>query len=64
MATWATLCGFVGIAAAVCSIAAIAGLADQKSARTGNVLGIAGVTYGLAATTADMSLAGAAPAAF
>lgn len=56
--------GSVGIAAAVCSIAAIAGLADQKSARTGNVLGIAGVTYGLAATAADMSIAGAAPAAF
>jgi len=56
--------GSVGIAAAVCAISAIAGLADQKSARTGNVLGIAGVTYGLAATAADMSLAGAAPAAF
>ena len=43
---------------------AVAGLADQKSARTGNVLGIAGVTFGLAATTADMSLAGASSAAF
>ena len=42
----------------------VAALADQKSARTGNVLGIAGVSFGLAATTADMSLAGAAPAAF
>ena len=42
----------------------VAGLADQKSARTGNFLGVAGVTLGLAATTADMSLAGAAPAAF
>lgn len=56
--------GSVGIAAAICSIAAIAGLADQKSARTGNVLGAAGVTFGLAATAADMSLAGAGPAAF
>jgi len=56
--------GSVAIAAAVCCIAAIAGLADQKSARTGNVLGAAGVTFGLAATAADMSLAGAEPAAF
>lgn len=56
--------GSVAIAAAICSIAAIAGLADQKSARTGNVLGIAGVTFGLAATTADMSLAGASSVAF
>lgn len=56
--------GSVAIAAAICCISAIAGLADQKSARTGNVLGIAGVTYGLAATAADMSIAGAAPAAF
>lgn len=43
---------------------AVAGLADQKSARTGNILGIAGVSFGLAATAADMSLAGATPAAF
>ena len=42
----------------------VAGLADQKTARTGNILGIAGVTFGLAATTADMSLAGASSAAF
>ena len=59
-----TVSGSVGIAAAVCCISAIAALADQKSARAGNVLGVAGVTYGLAATAADMSLAGAAPAAF
>ena len=39
-------------------------LADQKSARTGNVLGIAGVTLGLAATAADMSIAGATTTAF
>ena len=42
----------------------VAGLADQKSAHTENVLGAAGVTFGLAATAADMSLAGAGPAAF
>ena len=42
----------------------VAALADQKSARTGNILGVAGVSFGLAATTADMSLVGAAPAAF
>jgi len=56
--------GSVAIAAAVCAISAIAGLADQRSARTGNFLGMAGVTYGLAATAADMSIAGATPAAF
>lgn len=42
----------------------VAGLADQKTARTGNILGIAGVTFGLAATIADMSLAGASSMAF
>ena len=47
------------IASAICCIAAIAGLANQETARTGNILGIAGVAFGLSATTADMSLAGA-----
>lgn len=47
------------IASAVCCIAAIAGLANQETARTGNILGIAGVAFGLSATAADMSLAGA-----
>ncbi|KAL7511555.1 hypothetical protein ACHAXN_008664 [Cyclotella atomus] len=56
--------GSVGIASAICCIAAIAGLADQKTARTGNVLGIAGVTFGLASTVADMSLVGAGTSAF
>jgi NAD(P) transhydrogenase len=42
----------------------VAGLADQKTARTGNILGIAGVTFGLAATTAEMSAAGAGASAF
>jgi NAD(P) transhydrogenase len=56
--------GTVAIASAICCIAAIAGLADQSTARTGNVLGMTGVAFGLAATTADMSVAGAAPAAF
>jgi H+-translocating NAD(P) transhydrogenase len=56
--------GAVGIAASICCIAAIAGLANQKTARTGNLLGMAGVTFGLAATTADMSLEGASLAAF
>lgn len=45
-------------------INSVAALADQKSARTGNILGVAGVSFGLAATTADMALAEAAPAAF
>ncbi len=43
---------------------AVASLAEQKSARTGNILGVAGVTFGLATMAADMSLAGAVPAAF
>ena len=47
------------IASAICCIAAIAGLANQETARTGNVLGVAGVAFGLSATVADMSLAGA-----
>ena len=56
--------GTVAIAASICCIAAIAGLAHQKTARTGNVLGMAGVAFGLAATTADMSVEGAGLAAF
>ena len=56
--------GSVAIASAVCCIAAIAGLSDQDSARTGNVLGMTGVALGLAATSADMSLEGASVAAF
>lgn len=59
-----TVSGSVGIASAICCIAGIAGLANQESARTGNVLGMAGVGFGLAATTADMSLAGASATAF
>ena len=43
---------------------AVAGLADQKTARTGNVLGIAGVSFGLASTLADMSILGAEAAGF
>jgi len=35
---------FSSIASAICCIAAIAGLANQETARTGNILGIAGVT--------------------
>lgn len=56
--------GAVAIASSICCIAAIAGLASQDTARTGNVLGMAGVAFGLAATTADMSLEGASLAAF
>jgi len=56
--------GTVSIAAAICCISAIAGLANQESARTGNFLGMTGVTLGLAATTSDMAIAGAGPAAF
>lgn len=60
----AAMSGVVAIASAICCIAGIAGLSNQKTARTGNVLGMAGVGLGLAATTADMSLAGASVAAF
>lgn len=56
--------GTVGIVSAICCIAGIAGLANQKTARTGNVLGMSGVAMGLAATTAGMSAADAAPMAF
>ena len=52
------------IASAICCIAAIAGLANQETARTGNILGIAGVAFGLSSTTADMTLTGAALPAF
>lgn len=54
----------VGIASAICCIAAIAGLSNQKNARTGNILGISGVALGLASTAAEMSVVGATPAAF
>lgn len=56
--------GAVAIVSAVLCISGIAALANQKTARTGNVLGMSGVALGLAATTADMSLAGAGTAAF
>ena len=59
-----TVSSAVSIAASICCIAAIAGLANQKTARTGNLLGMAGVTFGLAATAADMSLEGAGLVAF
>lgn len=60
----AYMSGTVAIAASICCIAAIAGLAHQKTARTGNVLGMTGVAFGLAATTADMGVEGAGLAAF
>lgn len=60
----AYISGTVAIAASICCIAAIAGLAHQKTARTGNVLGMAGVAFGLAATTGDMAVEGASLAAF
>ena len=52
--------GVTGIASAILCISAIAGLSSQKSARVGNVLGIAGVGLGLSSTLGDMGLAGAA----
>lgn len=56
--------GAIGITSAICCIAGIAALSNQQTARTGNVLGMTGVGFGLAATAADMSLAGATPVAF
>jgi NAD(P) transhydrogenase len=56
--------GTVEIAASILCIAAIAGLANQKTAKTGNVLGMTGVGLGLAATASEMSVAGAGPVAF
>jgi len=64
MENFGSVSGAVGIASSICCIAAIAGLANQETARTGNVLGMAGVTFGLAATAADMSLEGAGLASF
>lgn len=58
------MAGSVSIASAISCIAAIACLANQESARTGNVLGIAGVLFGLASTTADMSVEGASLESF
>lgn len=57
--------GSIAIVSAVLCISGIAALANQETARTGNVLGMSGVALGLAATTADMSAsAGAGAAAF
>lgn len=54
----------IGVASAICCIISIALLSNQKTARTGNVLGISGVAFGLASTAAEMSVVGASPAAF
>jgi NAD(P) transhydrogenase len=59
-----SMAGVVSIVSAICCIAAIAGLSKQETARTGNFLGMAGITLGLAATAGDMSIAGASNAAF
>jgi len=56
--------GTTSIAASILCISAIAALANQETARTGNFLGMAGVGLGIAATTSDMALAGAGPVAF
>lgn len=56
--------GTTSIAASILCISAIAALASQETARTGNFLGMAGVGLGIAATTTDMTIAGAGPVAF
>ena len=53
-AAGAALHQFMALASAVCCIGAIAMLSTQDTARTGNALGIIGVTLGLAATVAPM----------
>lgn len=60
----AAMSGTVAIVAGVSCIAGIAALSSQKTARTGNVLSMTGVALGLAATTADMQVAGATATAF
>lgn len=60
----AFMSGSVSIVASILCISAIACLANQNTARTGNVLGMTGVALGLATTTSDMAIAGAGPAAF
>eukprot|EP00533_Pseudo-nitzschia_delicatissima_P009466 CAMPEP_0116107174 /NCGR_PEP_ID=MMETSP0327-20121206/16069_1 /TAXON_ID=44447 /ORGANISM="Pseudo-nitzschia delicatissima, Strain B596" /LENGTH=1133 /DNA_ID=CAMNT_0003599917 /DNA_START=145 /DNA_END=3546 /DNA_ORIENTATION=+ len=56
--------GTTSIAASILCISAIAALANQETARTGNFLGMAGVGLGIAATTTDMGVAGATPVVF
>merc|ERR1711935_1031043 len=56
--------GTTSIAASILCISAIAALANQETARTGNVLGMTGVGLGLAATASDMALSGASTASF
>jgi len=58
------MAGSTSIAASILCISAIAALGNQETARTGNFLGMAGVSLGIAATTSDMALAGATPVAF
>merc|ERR1711935_736673 len=56
--------GTTSIAASILCISAIAALANQETARTGNFIGMAGGGLGIAATTSDMAIAGAGPVAF
>jgi NAD(P) transhydrogenase len=60
----ALMSGTTSIAASILCISAIAALANQETARTGNFLGMAGVGLGIAATTSDMAIANAGPVAF
>jgi len=58
------MAGTTSIAASILCISAIAALANQETARTGNFLGMAGVSIGIASTVSEMSLVGATPVAF
>ena len=58
------LTGFAGLASAVMCMQSIGALSSQKTARFGSVLGVGGVTLGLAATVGLMYNAGASPEVF
>lgn len=61
---YSELSNFAGLASAVMCMQSIGGLSSQKTARFGNVLGVGGVTLGLAATVGLMYHAGVPPEVF
>lgn len=61
---YSELSNFAGLASAVMCMQSIGGLSSQSTARFGNVLGVGGVTLGLAATVGLMYHAGVQPEVF
>ncbi|CBN75197.1 Nicotinamide nucleotide transhydrogenase [Ectocarpus siliculosus] len=61
---YSELSNFAGLASAVMCMQSIGGLSSQSTARFGNVLGVGGVTLGLAATVGLMYHAGVPPEVF